>query len=173
MRESAPVQWEVNAAPPRTAVVRLTWATSHFFHLIAHKHIFLLKHSPSHYLRPRKLYVATPMADKPKGDSMSAPSIPNLLSLRGSRGGARGGRGRGRGGHSSAAASHDATIQGTDTDAAVSRLSAVDLGYLDDPYARYFVQSVDGPPARRLPIINRGVLDNERMNEPGLVLTWG
>lgn len=46
-------------------------------------------------------------------------------------------------------------IQGTDTDAAVSRLSAVELGYLDDLYARYFVQS-SGPGDRRLPIINRG-----------------
>ncbi|OAQ94886.1 Leucine carboxyl methyltransferase superfamily [Purpureocillium lilacinum] len=88
---------------------------------------------------------------------MAAPSIPNLLSL---RGGGRGGRGGGRGtgsasigsrrhGHASA----DAVIQDTDTDAAVSRLSAVDLGYLEDPYARFFVS---GPPTRRLPIINRG-----------------
>lgn len=30
------------------------------------------------------------------------------------------------------------------------------MGYLDDPYAEYFVQSAAGPPARRLPIINRG-----------------
>ncbi|KFH47835.1 Leucine carboxyl methyltransferase-like protein [Hapsidospora chrysogenum ATCC 11550] len=87
---------------------------------------------------------------------MSAPSIPNLLSLRGrGRGGGRGARGRG-GRPGSASAAHDATIQGTDTDAAVSRLSAVELGYLDDPYAEYFVHSADGPPARRLPIINRG-----------------
>ncbi|RSM00992.1 Leucine carboxyl methyltransferase 1 [Fusarium oligoseptatum] len=88
---------------------------------------------------------------------MSAPDIPNLLSsLRSSRGGGRG-RGRGRGGHHGpSSVTHDATIQGTDTDASVSRLSAVDLGYLDDPYAQFFVQSVDGPPARRLPIINRG-----------------
>jgi [phosphatase 2A protein]-leucine-carboxy methyltransferase len=88
---------------------------------------------------------------------MPAPEIPNLLnSLRS----ARGGRGRGRGGHAPSAVTHDATIQGTDTDASVSRLSAVDLGYLYDPYAQYFVQSGDGPVARRLPIINRGVLDN-------------
>ncbi|KAK4126561.1 leucine carboxyl methyltransferase, partial [Parathielavia appendiculata] len=85
---------------------------------------------------------------------MSAPSIPNLLSLRG----AGRGRGRGRGGRSDlsgseAGPSHDATIQGTDTDAAVSRLSAVELGYLADPFARLFVQ---GPATRRLPIINRG-----------------
>jgi [phosphatase 2A protein]-leucine-carboxy methyltransferase len=92
---------------------------------------------------------------------MPAPSIPNLLTLRGTRGG-QGSRGRtrGRGGASSASAStpsRDATIQGTDTDAAVSRMSAVDLGYLKDQYARYFVQGagLDGA-VRRLPIINRG-----------------
>ncbi|KAM5348118.1 hypothetical protein ACJ41O_007942 [Fusarium nematophilum] len=86
---------------------------------------------------------------------MSAPEIPNLLSgLRGARGGR--GRGRGRGGHGASSVTHEATIQGTDTDASVSRLSAVDLGYLHDPYARFFVQSADGPAARRLPIINRG-----------------
>ncbi|KAL7922352.1 S-adenosyl-L-methionine-dependent methyltransferase [Trichoderma austrokoningii] len=94
---------------------------------------------------------------------MSAPSIPNLLSLRG-RGGGRGrsrGRGQGPGGGSghgseSRNKARDATIQDTDTDAAVSRLSAVDVGYLSDPYARYFVSSLGGPPARRFPIINRG-----------------
>ncbi|KAI1377580.1 leucine carboxyl methyltransferase [Hypoxylon crocopeplum] len=87
---------------------------------------------------------------------MSAPSIPNLLSFRGSRGGIRS-RGRGRGGHShSAGPSHDATIQGTDTDAAVSRMSAVDLGYMQDPFAQYFVQNSVGGAVRRLPIINRG-----------------
>ncbi|KAF4966948.1 hypothetical protein FSARC_5433 [Fusarium sarcochroum] len=86
---------------------------------------------------------------------MPASEIPNLLSsLRSARGGR--GRGRGRGGHGSPSVTHEATIQGTDTDASVSRLSAVDLGYLEDPYAQYFVQSTDGPAARRLPIINRG-----------------
>ncbi|KAH8894072.1 leucine carboxyl methyltransferase [Thozetella sp. PMI_491] len=88
---------------------------------------------------------------------MSAPSIPNLFSLRGaSRGGRGRGRGRGGGPGSAAAHGHDVTIQGTDTDAAVSRLSAVELGYLDDAFAQYFVQSSQGPPSRRLPIINRG-----------------
>lgn len=95
---------------------------------------------------------------------MPAPSIPNLLSLRGSRGGSRGrGRGRGHGhGHGlggdshSSGPSHDSTIQGTDTDAAVSRMSAVDLGYLQDPFAQYFVQNPVGGAVRRLPIINRG-----------------
>lgn len=88
--------------------------------------------------------------------NMSAPSIPNLLSLRGGRGGSRGrGRASGRGGLAqSSQAQHDATIQGTDTDAAMSRLSAVELGYLDDPYAPYFVHGQS--PSRRLPIINRG-----------------
>lgn len=101
---------------------------------------------------------------------MSAPSIPNLLSLRGSRGGGRG-RNRGRGGGgglhpppspssataTAAAAGRDAVIQGTDTDAAVSRMSAVDLGYLDDPFAQFFVQRPTiGQATRRLPIINRG-----------------
>ncbi|KAH8804674.1 S-adenosyl-L-methionine-dependent methyltransferase [Xylogone sp. PMI_703] len=85
---------------------------------------------------------------------MSAPQIPNLLSLRGSRGR---GRGRARGGHPAnslrSATQTDETIQGTDTDAAVSRLSAVNLGYLEDRYANHFVS---GPPTRRLPIINRG-----------------
>lgn len=84
---------------------------------------------------------------------MSAPSLPNLLHSRG-----RGGRPlrRGRGGASSSAAVHpDEIVQRTDTDAAVSRLSAVELGYLDDPYARFFAQG-SGPGDRRLPIINRG-----------------
>ncbi|KAL7916069.1 S-adenosyl-L-methionine-dependent methyltransferase [Trichoderma velutinum] len=95
---------------------------------------------------------------------MSAPSIPNLLSLRArggrgrsrGRGQARGGFGTGAGAPASRGQAHDSVIQGTDTDAAVSRLSAVDMGYLSDPYARYFVTAFDGPPARRFPIINRG-----------------
>jgi hypothetical protein len=96
---------------------------------------------------------------------MSAPQIPNLLSLRGRGGGGLRGRRGGGGGFASPAGSvrgsnssqsHDATIQGTDTDASVSRLSAVELGYLEDPFARYFVQQQSGPPVRRLPIINRG-----------------
>ncbi|KAK9773555.1 putative S-adenosyl-L-methionine-dependent methyltransferase [Seiridium cardinale] len=86
---------------------------------------------------------------------MSAPQIPNLLSLRGKGGTRSRGAGRLRGGFSSPGASHDATIQGTDTDASVSRLSAVELGYMEDPYAQFFVQQA-GPPVRRLPIINRG-----------------
>ncbi|KAK8051908.1 leucine carboxyl methyltransferase [Apiospora rasikravindrae] len=91
---------------------------------------------------------------------MAAPSIPNLLSLRGSRGGGRGRgsrRGGPPGGSTASGPSHDTTIQGTDTDASVSRLSAVDMGYLEDPYAQYFVQNQMGPATRRLPIINRAL----------------
>jgi hypothetical protein len=87
--------------------------------------------------------------------TMSTPRIPNLLSLRGGPR-LRGGRGRGRGrgiGSSDAQQRNDIDIQSTDTDAAVSRLSAVSMGYLDDPFASIFV---NGPPTRRLPIINRG-----------------
>ncbi|KAH7312943.1 S-adenosyl-L-methionine-dependent methyltransferase [Rhexocercosporidium sp. MPI-PUGE-AT-0058] len=90
---------------------------------------------------------------------MSAPQIPNLLaSGGGSR--SRGGRGRGssrfgdRGAASGPGAQRkDLAIQSTDTDAAVSRLSAVSLGYLEDPFASVFV---DGEGTRRMPIINRG-----------------
>jgi [phosphatase 2A protein]-leucine-carboxy methyltransferase len=95
---------------------------------------------------------------------MSAPQIPNLLSLRGGPR-SRGGRGRGRG-RSAGDPAHglpggntsdrrDLHVQSTDTDAAVSRLSAVSSGYLNDPYASIFV---NGPATRRLPIINRGTL---------------
>lgn len=99
--------------------------------------------------------------------AMSAPSIPNLLSLRGSRGGARSRLQRRGGGPpppaiaSLPAPSSDAVVQGTDTDAALSRMSAVDLGYLDDPYAPLFVQlPALGSGRRRLPIINRGEDDD-------------
>ena len=89
---------------------------------------------------------------------MAAPSIPNLNSLRASRG-----RGRGRGlsslgGPSSRTleedkARNDAIVQQTDEDASVSRLSAVNAGYLKDPFAKLFVMTEE---QRRFPIINRG-----------------
>ncbi|KAL4952476.1 leucine carboxyl methyltransferase 1 [Aspergillus filifer] len=89
---------------------------------------------------------------------MSAPSIPNLNTLRSGRGGSRG-RLRGRGGHDSASGpgsqkDKDRVVQGTDNDASVSRLSAVGLGYLEDPFARDLMPQMQE--TRRLPIINRG-----------------
>jgi len=92
-------------------------------------------------------------------ENMSASQIPNLLTSRG-RPRSRAGRGRRGGGSGSqlgnatpAQQRKDIDIQSTDTDAAVSRLSAVSLGYLDDPFTSYFVS---GAGTRRLPIINRG-----------------
>lgn len=94
--------------------------------------------------------------------NMSASQIPNLNSLRSSRGGTRG-RGRGRGAvedegsrESESAAAKDRIVQQTDSDASVSRLSAVKLGYLEDPYSELFVPENK---ERRFPIINRGPLD--------------
>ncbi|KAL3445326.1 S-adenosyl-L-methionine-dependent methyltransferase [Aspergillus insuetus] len=87
---------------------------------------------------------------------MSAPQIPNLNTL---RRGAGHGRLRGRGGvhegpGSTSRGQKDRVVQGTDNDASVSRLSAVGLGYLEDPFAR--VLTPLGQETRRLPIINRG-----------------
>ncbi|KAG0051007.1 hypothetical protein BGZ83_004224 [Gryganskiella cystojenkinii] len=46
----------------------------------------------------------------------------------------------------------DEVIKGTDDDAIISKLSAVNLGYLEDPFVKHFVKR----PSRRPPIINRG-----------------
>lgn len=124
-----------------------------------------MHHVQAAALRFRLFQVLSPASPLPHISTlMAAPQIPNLLSLRGGPR-SRGGRGRGRG-HSAGGADHgisgvgarnrkDLDIQSTDTDAAVSRLSVVSLGYLHDPYASFFV---NGPGIRRLPIINRGVL---------------
>ena len=57
-----------------------------------------------------------------------------------------------------AAAKKDQIIQQTDTDANLSRLSAVEAGYLDDPFAAELAPTAASQPgsSRRLPIINRG-----------------
>ena len=95
---------------------------------------------------------------------MAASHIPNLNTLRNGRGTSRA-RGRGPGGRgqllgaSSITSSEeqdrtkDKIVQQTDQDASVSRLSAVEAGYLDDPFAKHFVK---GEGQRRFPIINRG-----------------
>ncbi|KAL8698300.1 MAG: hypothetical protein Q9224_001910, partial [Gallowayella concinna] len=85
---------------------------------------------------------------------MAAPQIPNLSTFRRGQGSSIG---RGRGGPSSLSdeddkATKDQIVQQTDQDASVSRLSAVELGYLIDPFAKRFVS---GPSQRRFPIINR------------------
>ncbi|OKL63678.1 Leucine carboxyl methyltransferase 1 [Talaromyces atroroseus] len=97
---------------------------------------------------------------------MSASQIPNLNTLRRGGGGLRGrlrARGRGSGAPSEddspqsqtrSAAEQDRIIQGTDNDASVSRLSAVELGYLDDVFAKILTPAAPG--SRRFPIINRG-----------------
>ena len=50
---------------------------------------------------------------------------------------------------------NDKVVQGTDNDASVSRLSAVELGYLVDPFAHSLTPPGDIG-TRRYPIINRG-----------------
>ncbi|KAI9253404.1 S-adenosyl-L-methionine-dependent methyltransferase [Phascolomyces articulosus] len=49
-------------------------------------------------------------------------------------------------------APQDEVIRGTNDDATISRLSAVNLGYFKDPFVQFFVKR----PIRRSPIINRG-----------------
>ncbi|SLM39308.1 S-adenosyl-L-methionine-dependent methyltransferase-like [Lasallia pustulata] len=91
---------------------------------------------------------------------MAAPQIPNLNTLRATRGAGRG-YGHSRGGHGISnshisegeKSARDRVVQQTDQDASVSRLSAVEVGYLHDPFAQDFVI---GGPQRRFPIINRG-----------------
>ena len=83
-----------------------------------------------------------------------ASHIPNLNTL-------RRGRGRGRGisrtEEAGLPSGKDRIVQGTDNDASVSRLSAVELGYLEDVYAAALTPA--GSATRRLPIINRGEPD--------------
>lgn len=74
--------------------------------------------------------------------------LESLRSVRAARA-ARNGHSQVRSGHS--ASDKDAVVQGTDDDAAGSRLSAVSLGYLQDEFAQHFATE-----ARRMPIINRG-----------------
>ncbi len=89
---------------------------------------------------------------------MSSSQIPNLNTLRSNRSAARGGRRLG--GLSRVAdqndvgeAAKDKVVQQTDQDASVSRVSAVDVGYMEDAFAKAFVT---GDTQRRYPIINRG-----------------
>ncbi|KAI5291405.1 carboxy methyl transferase for protein phosphatase 2A [Ascosphaera aggregata] len=93
---------------------------------------------------------------------MAAPSIPNLNTLRQGKSLGRGGRGRDRGRgregflsrRGAATVSKDQVVQQTDNDASISRLSAVELGYFDDPFSRALCPNAVN--IRRQPIINRG-----------------
>ena len=113
---------------------------------------------------PRLRSLATPHQTKAKRRLLMA-SIPNLNTLRTGRvgprlrGGRRGGRGASSFGDDTSTeqdnSSKDRIIQQTDYDASTSRLSALELGYLTDPYAKAFLKSGEQIP-RRYPIINRG-----------------
>lgn len=100
---------------------------------------------------------------------MSAPQIPNLSTFR-----RRGGPGRfrsreGAGGPGShGASSKDRVVQGTDNDASVSRLSAVRLGYLEDPFAQALTPP--GLETRRFPIINRGMYVARNIVQSGMAI---
>jgi [phosphatase 2A protein]-leucine-carboxy methyltransferase len=89
----------------------------------------------------------------------SSNEIPNLKTLLSSRrGGGLRARGGGRGGFGSSSEEseqvRDNAVKGTDQDAAGSRVSCVELGYLHDPYAKLFATQ---PATRRMPLLNRGV----------------
>ena len=111
---------------------------------------------------------------------MAAPQIPDLRTLRSQRPPRRGRGGVGSGPPSSASlgrgsapsprwdrdvddeshelngvAVSDQIVQRTDVDASLSRVSAVEAGYLDDPFATLFLDGTENT-ARKLPIINRG-----------------
>ncbi|KAF1836346.1 leucine carboxyl methyltransferase [Decorospora gaudefroyi] len=88
----------------------------------------------------------------------SSNDIPNLKTLLGhGRGTGLRGRGRGRGGLGGPSEERaqllDNAVKGTDQDAAGSRLSCVELGYLDDPYAKLLTTQ---QATRKLPLLNRG-----------------
>jgi [phosphatase 2A protein]-leucine-carboxy methyltransferase len=99
---------------------------------------------------------------------MAASQIPNLNTLRRGRGRDRG---TGRAG-STVPSGKDRVVQGTDNDASVSRLSAVELGYLEDAYATALTPP--GSATRRLPIINRGetppAISTERITDPHIFM---
>lgn len=83
---------------------------------------------------------------------MAAPHIPNLLDTLRSAKASRSRRAAEQ--PTQTAITKDKIVQQTDDDAAGSRLSAVEAGYLDDPFARPF-SNLQGS-VRRMPIINRG-----------------
>ena len=87
---------------------------------------------------------------------MSAPQIPNLKAFRGPHADRIPRRGFKVATEEENNATNDKIVQATDQDASVSRLSAVEVGYLHDSFARPFVISETDRWTRRFPIINRG-----------------
>jgi hypothetical protein len=94
---------------------------------------------------------------------MAASQIPDLRTLLGTRGR---GRGRGRGGRISgngppdrqaAALNTDEIIRGTDLTALDARMSAANVGLIEDAYSQYLAPQGHSVP-RQMPIINRGEL---------------
>ncbi|KAI8816993.1 S-adenosyl-L-methionine-dependent methyltransferase [Fimicolochytrium jonesii] len=55
----------------------------------------------------------------------------------------------------------DDTLRSTNDDASISRLAAVNLGYLSDPYAKHFVRRGQ----KRPPVINRGTFTRSKALE--------
>ena len=140
-------------------------------HSHSHSHIFLISYSTSTRTSSRE--VSSPcrsLAAYTMAALNPAPEIPNLFTLRGPTRG-RGPRRRGgpvRGGgpthaperlqSSISQAERDRLIQETDSDANVSRLSAVATGCLKDDFAEEFgaCPPHQTQPTIRQPIINRG-----------------
>lgn len=110
---------------------------------------------------PKELRLVAPSPLKTLLSHMA--SIPNLNTLRTGRRGPRlrgrsGVRGSGHAGppdDEDIGRTKDQIIQQTDHDASSSRMSAVSLGYLEDPYAKAFFPAGQEVP-KRYPIINRG-----------------
>ena len=91
---------------------------------------------------------------------MTAPQIPNLLdglrASRPARGNVHGSFKSPRARHDPSRPSTDSVIQQTDDDAAGSRLSAVEVGYLEDDFAKAFASPQMQMGLRRMPVMNRG-----------------
>ena len=95
---------------------------------------------------------------------MSAPHIPNLNTPRSSSGpGCAPDRLYGNFKNPSSSIvederlAKDKIVQHTDYDASISRLSAIEVGYLDDPFAKLLLSAGE---QRKFPIINRGMFED-------------
>lgn len=118
--------------------------------------------SENHRQNLPQFQASTRATDLPLCENINMATIPNLNTLRSGRGGPRR-RGGGRGGLSSdgeldereSEAARDRVVQQTDNDASSSRMSAIELGYLDDEFSQQLWPQGQNVP-KRYPIINRG-----------------